>query len=187
LGHADERRSLEKSKLALERLVWGTTWKEAVLVSLDGEDIMLWKLTRLFALLVTVLGSSCTRTPSPGGASRVLAGYWELALGHDCRDLGIRSDTLVLHGDGTLEQHFISLYNQRYDSDAGRWSYSPDNHINFDGHKNFITKQPFTGVVGLSIPENLIVEFGRTPAILLNPDSDCFYRKTGDEKGNPSP
>jgi hypothetical protein len=30
-----------------------------------------------------------------------------------------------------------------------------------------------------SAAEDFITEFGRVPIILLNPDSDCFYQKTG--------
>jgi hypothetical protein len=166
----------QESELVVERLAWRAARKDAFLVSLDGEDVMLRKLGS-FVILFGLLGVSCTRTPSVADANRMLSGDWELALGHDCRDYGIRSDNLALHPDGTFEQHFVSIYDQHYDSDRGHWSYSPDNHINFDSRKNFLTKQPQEGVAGMSVRENLITEFRKPPIILLNPDSDCFYRK----------
>ena len=130
----------------------------------------------VFALL---LMASCSRTPSVSGANRLLEGRWELAIGHDCSDYGIKSDVLVLHGDGSLEQHFLSTYGQRYDATDQHWSYLPDNSINFDTRKNFLTKQPPDKAIGVSIHETLLVEFGKPSVIVLNPHGDCFYRKIG--------
>lgn len=130
----------------------------------------------LFALF---LMASCSRTPSPSEANRLLVGRWELVIGQDCSDYGIKSDTLILQADGKLEQHFVSIYNQRYDATNEHWSYSPNNHINLDTRRNFFTKQPPTEVIGVPVPENLIVEFGKPSIIVLNPDGNCFYRKVG--------
>lgn len=134
-----------------------------------------------FIALILVFAASCSRTPSPADAKRMLAGRWELKLGHDCQDYGIRSDELILHSDGRLEQHFVSVYNQRYDADGERWSYMPDNSVNFDDRKNFFTNQPKNGVIGVSIHETLLVEFGNPSVILLDPHSDCLYRKVASE------
>jgi hypothetical protein len=143
---------------------------------------MLRKLTPVFlALLLLVLSVTCSRKPTVAVANRMLRGRWELKLGHDCQDYGIRSDELVLHGDGRLEQHFVSVYDQHYDADNEHWSYSPDNSINFDSRRNFFTTQPKTSVIGVSMHETLLVEFGNPSVILLNPHSDCFYRKIGNE------
>jgi hypothetical protein len=144
---------------------------------------MLRKLTFSLVLLSSAFAfhAGCTRGPSIAEANRKLAGKWELALGHDCRDYGIRSDTLILHGSGRLEQHFVSVFNQRYDASDERWSYSPDDHINLETRRDFFTKQPPNEVIGVPIRENLIVEFGNPSVIVLNPDSDCFYRKVGPE------
>jgi FG-GAP-like repeat/FG-GAP repeat len=84
-------------------------------------------------------------------------------------------------GLGRLEQHFVSVYNQRYDADGERWSYMPDNSVNFDDRKNFFTNQPKNGVIGVSIHETLLVEFGNPSVILLDPHSDCLYRKVASE------
>lgn len=156
---------------------WGAVGEKAIFEPLDGDNTMLRKLMRAPLLLLLGFQLSCTRAPSVAEANRLLEGHWELALGHDCSDYGIRSDNLVLHSDGTLEQHFVSIYNQRYDTTNQHWSYSPENHVNFDIRRNFFTKQPPTEVIGVPIPENLIVEFGNPPVILVHPDSDCFYRK----------
>ena len=144
---------------------------------------MLRKLSVPFRLGVCILlcSLSCTRAPSAADASHLLEGRWELSLGHDCRDYGIRSDTLILHHDGKLEQHFVSAYNQRYDATDQHWSYSPENHINFETRKNFFTRQPTDSVIGVAVHENLLVEFGNPAVIVLHPDSDCFYRRVGNE------
>lgn len=140
---------------------------------------MLRKVGFLFCVLLANV--SCNRTPTPAEANRLLPGRWELVLGHDCSDYGIKSDNLVLHGDGRLEQHFLSDYGQRYDTTDQHWSYLPDNSINFDARKNFFTKQPSDKAIGVSIHETLLVEFGNPSVIVLNPHGDCFYRKVGNE------
>jgi len=116
---------------------------------------MLQRLILSLTLLVVVLmlGVSCSHAPTVSEANRLLEGRWELALGHDCRDYGIRSDNLILHSDGRLEQHFVSAYDQRYDSTSERWSYLPDDAVNFDTRRDFFAKQPANGVVGTSIHE----------------------------------
>jgi hypothetical protein len=137
-----------------------------------------------FVLLPIILGvasSSCSRKPTVADAKRMLQGRWQLKLGHDCQGYGIRSDELILHSDGRLEQHFVSIYDQHYDATDERWSYLPDNSINFDSRRNFFSTQPKSGVIGTSMHETLLIEFGDPSLILINPDSDCFYRKTGDQ------
>ncbi len=140
---------------------------------------MLRKLSLLWALLLPclLLTISCSRAPSVPEANRLLEGRWELVIGHNCSGYGIKSDVLILHGDGRLEQHFVSIYGQRYDSTDQHWSYLPDRSINLDMRKNFLTKRPADGTIGVSIHETLLVEFGKPSVIVLNPDGSCFYRK----------
>ena len=57
----------------------------------------------------------------------------------------------------------------------------PDNSINFDDRRDFFTNQPKSEVIGVAMPETLIVEFDNPSLILLNPDGDCFYRKVTNE------
>ena len=140
---------------------------------------MLRKLSRFSALFLSVqfLMVGCSKSPSVSQANQMLEGRWELVIGHDCGDYGIKSDVLVLHGDGSLEQHFRSTYGQSYDATDQHWSYLPENSINFDTRKNFLTKQPPDTAIGVSIHETLLVEFGKPSIIVLNPRGDCFYRK----------
>lgn len=144
---------------------------------------MLRKLSLFSPLFLSVqlLMVGCSHPPSVSEANRTLEGRWELAIGHDCSDYGIRSDSLILHMDGRLEQHFLSTFGQRYDSTDQHWSYLPDNSVNFDMRKNFLTKQPPDRAVGVSIHETLLVEFGKPAVIVLNPHGDCFYRRVGSE------
>ena len=144
---------------------------------------MLRRLDPFLALLLCILTFSvgCKHIPSVAEANLLLAGRWELFLGQDCQDYGVRSDTLILHSDGRLEQHFVSTYNQRYDSTTEQWSYSPDNSVNFDARRNFFSKQPPNEVIGVREHETLIVEFGNPPVILTNPHSNCLYRRVGNE------
>jgi hypothetical protein len=122
---------------------------------------------RRLALLsfVAVLTVSCARVPSLAEANRLLEGRWELVLGRDCSNYGIRSDNLILHKNGSLEQHFLSVYGQRYDSSDAHWSYLPDNSISFDTRKNFLTKQPPDKALGLSIHETLLVDSETQPSL----------------------
>lgn len=133
----------------------------------------------IISIQVVLFLVSCSRAPSGEQGTAKLQGRWELVLGHDCSDYGIGSDVLILHSDGTFEQHFRSVSGQHYDTTNQRWSYSLDKSISFDSRKNFFTKQPPDSVVGTAIHETLIVEFGNPNVIVLNPDSDCFYRQTG--------
>lgn len=142
---------------------------------------MLRKLIECVGVICVLVTGACRHAPpDPIDARRMLTGHWELRLGNDCKDYGIQSDMLVLHSDGRLEQHFVSSSGARYDASEGHWSYVPDNSVSFDARRNFFSKQPSTGTIGVSVHETLIVEFGSPSIILLNPDSDCFYRKIGD-------
>jgi hypothetical protein len=123
--------------------------------------------------------AGCSRTPSVAEANRLLEGRWEPAIGHDCSDYGIKPDVLVLHGDSSLERHFLSTYGQRCDATDQHWSYLPENNIHFDTRKNFLTKQPPDKTIGRSIHETLLVEFGKPSLIVLDPHGDCLYRKIG--------
>ncbi len=121
--------------------------------------------------------AACKRQVIRGEHPSELVGTWELVWGHDCRDYGLKSDTLVLHPDGTLEQHVIAKDARRWDSVGERWKYIGDNAVSFDVRRNFFTSQTYDKLIGLPEGEVLIVHFETPPVILLDPDSDCFYKK----------
>jgi hypothetical protein len=89
----------------------------------------------------------------------------------------VASDKLVLHSDGTLEQHTVSKRGFRYDAPAEKWEYSSETHVQLDSRKDFFNSQPSNEFVGVRRPEVLIVDFRTPNIILLNPDQDCFYTK----------
>jgi hypothetical protein len=108
--------------------------------------------------------------PKPAEAQRMLTGRWELKIGHDCQDYGIRSDILILHADGTMEQHSVFTNGERYDATDGHWSYEPENLVHFQGRRDLTRDGPYFSTV----------EFGSPSVILLNPKRDCLYHKVAD-------
>ena len=128
----------------------------------------------LIALLAAV---GCNHKRTDTEARRLLAGGWNLHVGGDCSTYDVASDKLILHLDGTFEQHTASKRGFHYDAPAEKWEYSPENHVFLDSRKDFFNSQPANGFVGARIPEGLILEFRTPMVILLNPDQDCFYTK----------
>ncbi|MCU1285652.1 MAG: hypothetical protein JWO13_2002 [Acidobacteriales bacterium] len=139
---------------------------------------MLRKLIAYAGVLAILSTVACRRSPATASDARgTLVGRWELKMGSDCSDYDIQSDILVLHSDGTFEQHVVSSSGAHYDATNEHWSYVPDNAVSFDARRNFFSRQQPNLQAGVSIHETLIVEFGDPSVILLNPDSNCFYRK----------
>lgn len=128
----------------------------------------------IFGLFAT---AGCTNKRSVSEARALLTGEWNLHIGSDCAMYDLASDKLILHSDGTLEQHTVSKRGFRYDAPAEKWEYSPQNHVLLDSRKDFFNSQPKNEFVGVRRVEGLLVEFTTPPVILLNPDQNCFYTK----------
>ena len=129
----------------------------------------------LIVTFVAIVG--CTQKRTPAEARALLVGEWNLHIGSDCADYDIASDKLILHSDGTLEQHTVSKRGFHYDAPAEKWDYLPEHSVSFDSRKNFFNSQPANEFVGAKMGESLLVEFTTPPVILLNPDQNCFYTK----------
>jgi hypothetical protein len=129
----------------------------------------------LILTLFAVVG--CNRTWTDSEARLLLAGEWNLHIGSDCSMYDVASDKLILHSDGTLEQHTVSKRGFRYDAPAEKWEYVPENGVLLNSRKDFFNSQPVNEFVGMRRGEGLIVDFKTPSVILLNPDQNCFYTK----------
>jgi hypothetical protein len=127
--------------------------------------------------LVLLVAAGCSRQRTPTEAKALLVGDWSLHIGSDCTGYDVASDKLILHSDGTFEQHTVSKRGYRYDAPAEKWDYIPDHSVFLDSRKDFLNSQPENGFVGAKKVEGLLVEFTTPPVILLNPDQNCFYTK----------
>lgn len=133
---------------------------------------------RLSLLVVPALLSSfdCNRT-EPSAQERVLElqGRWELLIRNDCQESPIHSDTLTLHPDGTFDQQTIMKDGRSVKSTGQHWSYSEKDHISLDQRTRWDSySDPPKGIAEFEV---LIVQFGKPPVILINPDEDCLYVK----------
>lgn len=129
----------------------------------------------LIIALLAVVGCKHKKTDSE--ARSLLVGEWSLHIGSDCAMYDVASDKLILHADGTFEQHTVSKRGFHYDAPAEKWDYSPENHVLLDSRKDFFNSQPENEFVGVLRGEGLIVDFKTPMLILLNPDQNCFYTK----------
>jgi hypothetical protein len=126
------------------------------------------------AVMVVLLGTAgCRRTPNPKEVHKLLTGKWRLVVKSDCKSWGVGSDMLILHSDGTFEQHLKLLNGQHYDSGQQHWEYFPDHSISLD--RRLVVSDP--QYAGIPRSEVLILEFSDPPVILLNPHEDCFYER----------
>lgn len=125
----------------------------------------------LFALV------GCTHKRTNSEARSLLVGEWNLHLGRDCANYDVASDKLILHSDGTFEQHTVSKRGSHYNAPAEKWAFNPDHDVFLDSRKDFFNSQPANEFVGVRKGEGLIVDFRNPIVILLNPDQDCFYTK----------
>lgn len=129
-------------------------------------------------LIIALLGVvSCKHKRTDSEARSLLVGEWNLHIGSDCSTYDVASDKLILHSDGTFEQHTVSKRGFHYDAPAEKWEYSPENHVFLNSRKNFFNSQPANEFVGARMGEALIVDFKTPMVILLNPDENCFYTK----------
>lgn len=137
---------------------------------------MLPKLKAAVILLLGCLCAGCHKQVTSEEARSQLTGQWTLVVKSSCGDFGIRSDNLILHHDGRLEQHLEMISGKRFDSSTdSRWSFMPNNSVSLD--ERFNVEKSGTEVSVEKRHEILIVEFTKPPSILLNPDLNCFYQR----------
>jgi len=106
-----------------------------------------------------------------------LEGAWTVFFGNDCKGYQLKSDNLVLHPDGTFDQIVVAKDGKRFDSLGQHWRFLPPDSIELRKRRNFFTAQDYKELVGVPELEVLIVKSDAHPAILLHPDSNCFYTK----------
>jgi hypothetical protein len=129
----------------------------------------------LIIAFLAIVGCNHKRTDSE--ARSLLTGEWNLHIGSDCADYDVASDKLILHSDGTLEQHTVSKRGFRYDAPAEKWEYVPEDGVLLNSRKDFFNSQPANQFVGVRRAEGLIVDLKAPMVILLNPKQDCYYTK----------
>ena len=129
----------------------------------------------LLLSLILLLAAGCSRQRTPAEAKTLLVGDWNLHIGSDCEGYDVASDKLILHSDGTFEQHTVSKRGYRYDASAEKWDLIDDHSVSLDSRKDFFNSQPENEFVGLRRGEVLLVEFTTPRVILLNPKQNCFY------------
>ena len=149
---------------------------------------MLQKIMLLCLLTYTISCCGCKRRP-PKDPIAELSGKWSMVFGSSCKNYGLKSDTLVLHSDGTFDQFTVAQDGRRFEATDQHWKFSAPNSIELDQRRNFFTTQRYQTLVGVPEFESIIVEFTSPPTIVFNPDSDCFYTKTerGNDKSGTSP
>jgi hypothetical protein len=47
-----------------------------------------------------------------------------MVFGNSCKDYGLKSDTLVLHSDGTLDQFTVAQDGRRFEATGQHWKFS---------------------------------------------------------------
>lgn len=152
---------------------------------------MLLKLALVGSALLAFAMISCNREQrNERSRSAQLVGKWELQIRHDCKDYPIQSDIMILHPDGTFDQHTVTKDGRRIDSLGQHWAYMEKDSVSLDKRRdwdihsdpslrgtNRETSSP-ADQAGRAELQVLIVQFGSPPVILINPDSDCVYVKT---------
>lgn len=153
---------------------------------------MLQKVAFGCALLLGLHSASChEQQVSPETRTKELVGTYRLVIKDGCRSCyPIRSDTLVLHPDGTFDQHLVAEDGRVYDSHGQRWAYTEVNSISLNKRIRWDDRSDPTARSGtreapipldlkkISEEEVLIVNFGSTPEILLDEQGNCGYAKT---------
>jgi len=137
---------------------------------LDREEPML---RTMIAVVCAMLLLGCNRPVNEVEAKRQLTGRWLLNTERNCTYGPVESDELLLHQDGRLEQHLKLKDGRVFNSTDGHWSFMPSTNVGLESRWDFRTdvKSPVKG------SESLIVEFGKQPVIVIDPDSNCFYMK----------
>lgn len=125
------------------------------------------------AIVCVSLAVGCHRSVTEGEANRELTGRWVLNTELNCTYGAVESDELVLLPDGRMEQHLKLKDGQAFNSTTEHWSFMPKTNVSFDSRWNF----PIDAKTPIKESESLIVEFGKTTVIVIDPDSNCFYQK----------
>ena len=91
-----------------------------------------------------------------------LYGRWKLQQPKGCEQPGIKSDSLLLHADGTMEQQVVFADGTEYSSKVEHWRFLPPNTVASEKRLNVEV-----GPRGVSQKEKrteaLIVEFTHPP------------------------
>jgi hypothetical protein len=132
---------------------------------------------------LTIVGSTlaCSRTPNAEQGRARLAGryvYADLRRGYgSVINPNFKSASLELRGDGTAAQTCEFKDGKRYQSRGAKWSYDGDGNVWITplkdcswvyGDRDGPLDVPTTGA-------SLIVEWGRKPVIVMDPDLNAFY------------
>ncbi len=128
---------------------------------------------RVCALAIALTSCyGCSSKQTVESTRAALVGAWHLQIGSSCSARSVISDELVLHSDGRLEQHSTYDSGKRYDAADQHWDIVTEKSVSL---KNWLdlTDNP-TGKPTLAV---LFVELTHPAIILVNPDSNCFYKK----------
>lgn len=135
------------------------------------------QLKKLFIVTVVIMLCilGCQKYPLPKEARKALIGKYELHIGSNQNyDRGdIYTSNLTLLSDSTFKQN-CKYKNGTEITLSGTWNY-------LEGNVNFSKFADCAGVwqgrVEKDSPVSLVVEMSNSPTILLNPDTNIFYKK----------
>jgi hypothetical protein len=125
-------------------------------------------------ILLISLPLGCSRRPSEQEARERLVGNYSLHIGSDCKASGIDSAKLTLYANGKYSQEGRFKNGVQYQIFGKDWEYDNGSVFLHDlraSHTGDIS--PESGTENAS----LIVEFGKTTAIIMNPDENCFFER----------
>jgi hypothetical protein len=91
----------------------------------------------------------------------------------NCTYGAVESDEPLLLPDGRLEQYLKLKDGRAFQPVSERWSYIPKTNLGLESRWTF----PANTKTPTKESESLIVEFGKPPLIVIDPDSNCFYMK----------
>jgi len=127
------------------------------------------------AIAVTAAGylAGCSRKPRNLRAA--IVGQYRLHVGTgNCSGRGIASSTLELRNNGTSEQRDNFSDGSQFVT-AGKWQLENDTGIAIENLR--VTSTGEIDKNASPIHASLIVEWSKTPNILLNPHDDCLFAK----------
>jgi len=130
-----------------------------------------------FLAFQLLASAGCSPKYDKANGTRILSGSYRLNSTNNCTYGPVDSDVLVLHPDGRLEQHVRLKDGRKFDSEQGRWEFSPPSNVwlddRWDFHFENTRKDPEKGSYSLT------VEFfsKEPPVIVVDPDDNCFYER----------
>ena len=122
------------------------------------------KLALLFISAIVCFG--CSKYPQ-------LAGSYHLFPSGRCSSKTIASDQLILHENGTFEQHTVEITGEHYDRRDGKWRYLGKNKIAMIGRADFFSSD--TTPTPTKNEEVLEIEPSH-PELIELPDG-CYYSR----------